>query len=487
MIKMRQLFTMLAASGLALCAGAEEPAVTNAPPVIIPRPQSMIMGVGRCGNNGAVRVERVTTIPPEGYELSIRQDGIVIRCSDDAGAFYARRSLMHIDGTGGYPCLEIKDAPAFRWRGVHLDCARAFFDKNVVKGILMQMSWYKFNVLHWHLTDDEFWTLPVPGYPKLLTDAARYKGEGGYPAVKHAVQHYTEAEIKEIIAYAASLHITVVPEIEFPGHFGAVARAYPELACRKPDGSLGGGFHPNKIWGVACPGNPKTIRFIERALDYVCDVFPSKVIHIGGDECLANLWKSCPACQELMKREGMKGVEELQPWVTRYFTAYLEKKGRRVMGWNEMLAGDAVPKSAIGQFWHHYGIPDGAEGVKRGHEMVMSPTSHCYFDYGQGLGEADPFVYIGGHLPLSKVYTFDPLAGVPAEMSGKVLGGECCNWTSHTWNKYDLEWKLWPRGMAVAEALWTAPKKRDYDAFAKRAAEHRRRLVKSHINAAPIK
>ncbi len=478
-------------------------AAAFAPVSIIPAPQEMKLTGGEAVFDGTIKYETVASIPEEGYELSITKGGgVTVRSSTEKGRYYAGRTLLHIalrpeNGKRYYPCLEIKDAPKFAWRGVQLDDVRHHFGKETVKRLLEQMSWYKYNVFHWHLTEDQCWSLVIPGYPELekwsMTRSAmpahgarrdERKAPGQYGPCR-----YTAEDLKEIVAFAAARHITVVPEIEVPGHVYALLCAYPEFACQ-PKRILDAGRKPPVFCAgvypdVLCVGNPEAIRFFEKVFDYVCDIFPSKVIHIGGDECPHVRWETCPKCQALMKREGIPHARELQAWVTRHFTDYLAKKGRRVIGWDEIFKGGDVPKSTIGMYWRA-GSPDGLKAVNAGYDIVACPTSHCYFDYGQGLPE-DPFQYIGGNLPFARVYTFDPFKGVAPEHRKHVLGGECENWSSHTWNRFDLEWKLWPRGFALAEALWTAPAKRDFAEFSVRAAEHRRRLIRSKVNCAPLK
>lgn len=452
------------------------------PPVIIPAPRKMEMKGGLCPK-GRIRYERKASIPAEGYELSLTPSGIVVRHSDAAGAFYAHVSLHHIaivkdaKGRPSYPCLEIRDAPAFSWRGVQLDDARSWLGKDVIKRTLRQMSWYKLNVLHWHLTDDEGWRFHVPDYPKLTApgtySAAASRGVTMCRGVRQGEPAYSDADIREILDYAASLHITVVPEIEFPGHFDSVARAYPKFAC--------------SVKGRAplCVGNPEALAFLERVLDRVCELFPSKIIHIGGDECGRKAWEKCPTCRAMMRREGMKDVAALQMWVTRHFTDYLAKKGRRAIGWDEIFAGGELPKATIGMFWRPYaGRSDRLANA--GYDLVLCPTSHCYFDYAQGLS-LDPFPYFPGRaISPERVYSFDPLKGVKPEARCHILGAQCNNWTTDTSNSPVLEWKLWPRAMALAEVLWTYPEKRDFAEFSCRANEHRRRLIHAHVNCAPV-
>ena len=308
--------------------------------------------------------------------------------------------------------------------------------------------------------------------------------------------------MRVIVAYAKARHIAIVPEIELPGHSAAAIFAYPELCCfpqeiyaRNRDAYK---FNYSKFTGIYCFGNPDSVRFLEQVFDHVCELFPSEVIHIGGDECFRDGWKRCPKCQAFMKREGLKGVEQIQPWVTRHFTEYLAKKGRRVIGWDEIFIESAdrgaggskittlLPKSAMGMCWRAHGA--GASAANQGFDIVMAPYPYTYFDYRQGLAE-DPYLYPGGWLPLERVYQFDPLAGVDESGRAHVVGGQCCNWTSHTFGRRDLEWKLWPRGLAIAEVLWTypAPGKRDFAGFLARAGECRRRLVSEHVNCAPLK
>ena len=480
---------------------------------IIPAPQKMTVTGGECRTKAAPKVEKVASIPSEGYELSITKGGVTIRCSDDPGAFYARMTLAQIEKVDPktkqkiYPCVEIVDAPKFKWRGVNFDDARHFFGKDVILHILEQMSWFKLNVFHWHITDDQYWPLEIPGCPELQQyggeclvagQSRKYHGEKVSPGI------YTTNDVREIVAYAKARHITVVPEIEFPGHSVCALCAYPQLACdpqyilkreRDPSNFGGGGN------GVLCIGNPDSIRFIEKVLDHVCEIFPSEVIHIGGDECPRSFWEKCPKCQAFVKREGLTGIEQIQPWVTRHFTEYLAKKGRRAIGWDEIFIESKnrhvnvsntkitslLPKSTMGMCYRVQGA--GVAAASQGYDIVMTPHMYTYFDYRQNLPE-DPYMYFGGvRLPLSKVYQFDPLVGVDATARPHIVGGQCCNWTSHTFYRTDLEWKLWPRGLALAEVLWTYPDpaKRDFAEFSKRAAVHRLRLIRAHVNCAPLK
>ena len=248
------------------------------------------------------------------------------------------------------------------------------------------------------------------------------------------------------------------------------------------------------MWGiesdVLCIGNDRALKFMENVIDWTCRVFPGDVVHIGGDECPQERWKTCPKCQARIKAEGLKDVGDLQPWVTRRFVKFLEARGKRALGWDEYLLGD-IPKSAIGMSWREdrvgagHELVSGAAAAARGHDVVMTPTSYCYLDYGQGLKE-DPFTYIFGKITLERCYSFDPCAGVPEEARRHILGGQGNNWSEYTWNEYDLQWKAWPRMLALAEVFWLGERKQGYADFERRARIHRGRLVASGINCAPI-
>ena len=483
---------------------------------LIPAPRELVKGKGTCAGAAKPKVERVTGIPSEGYELSVKPESVTIRASDDAGEFYARQTLEQLggprfvaasDGTkpvppASIPCCEIKDSPRFKWRGIMIDDVRHFMGKEQVKRTIDEMSKYKFNVFHWHLTDDQSWRIDVPGYPELLDYGDQYslmmdkKLRVRMPDGPRAGRrYYTADDIREVVAYAKERHIKVVPEIDFPGHFYAVLCAYPEFAC-KPESvykqgrwPMVDGWHDGRE--PMCVANPDAVKFIEAAIDSVCDLFPdSDVIHIGGDECHFEYWKDCEKCQAMMKREGMTKPQDLQAWLTRRAVERLEKRGRRAIGWDEILDANpgVLPEGTMGMRWHPKGVERTARAAKAGHEIVNSAHRICYFDKRQGL-KADPYRYIGGNLTLGKVYTFDPLEGLPSEVCDKIVGGQCNNWAEFTYDGKDLEWKLWPRGLALAEVLWTYPdpKKRDFADFSRRAAIHRDAMVARGVNAAPIK
>ena len=499
-MKTERLLSVSAAALLAIA-----PVFANTP-AVVPAPREMAVADGVCSADATPKVERVAGIPAEGYELSVRPDGVTIRASDDAGEFYARQTLRQMAEASGasVPCCEIKDAPRYKWRGVHLDECRHFFGKDVVKGILDLMARYKLNRFHWHLTEDQGWRIDVPGYPELVKYGAvrpcsvkrgvkATKGgkadEGKYDGKQYGPFFYTEADLREIVAYAAERHIQVVPEIELPGHVYAALASYPEFAC-VPENLKA--RTPRIVWGVErdvlCIGNDKALKFMEDVLDYVCKVFPGDVIHIGGDECPNVRWKDCPKCQARIRAEGLKDHTELQAWATRHFVDFLAKRGRRAIGWDEYLIGD-IPQNAMGMSWRMprkgSDVVSGAAAAARGHDVVMSPTGYSYLDFRQGLKD-DPFFYIGGRLPLERCYSFDPCAGCSEEAKKHIIGGQGNSWTEYTWEKKDLDWKMWPRMLALSEVFWLGEAKPGFGDFRRRAAVQRDWLVKSGVNCAPL-
>ena len=480
---------------------------------IVPQPTELIEKEGFCEKPEVVYTTDAS-IPAEGYALSVTPDGIKVASADKSGAFYAGETLKQLAIKEGkdkvkYPCVEIKDAPRYPWRGLHFDDCRHFFGKEEVLKTLDLMAQHKMNRFHWHLTEDQGWRLDIPGYPELVKYGAVRSSSPKHMVWAHCDWkdadlaaasngqvygpfYYTEADIKEVLAYAAERHIQVVPEIELPGHFQAVLAAYPEFACF-PDLS---NRDPLCVWGISknvmCVGNDKAIKFLEDVLDYVCKLFPGDVIHIGGDECPQIKWKTCPKCQARIKKEGLGDEHGLQPWITKHFVKFLEARGKRALGWDEYLLGD-VPTSAMGMNWREHSgeaaghdLINGVAAAIKGHDIVMTPCSYCYLDYGQGLQD-DPFQYIGGNVPLKRCYSFDPCAGVPEEAKKHIVGGQGNNWSEYTWNEFDLEWKIWPRACALAEVFWTGEKRPGFDDFLRRMETHRVRLLRQHVNCAPLK
>ena len=443
------------------------------------------------------------SIPKEGYRISISL-GIRVSFSDPAGKFYALETLKQLAKPGygsiSFPCVEIEDAPRYPWRGLHLDESRHFFGKETVKAILDQMARFKLNRFHWHLTDDQGWRIEIPGHPELVEYGSwrpysptrpDHGGSVGKEkqvkdGEKYGPYYYTEADLREIVAYAKARHIEVLPEIEFPGHFRAALAAYPAYACfperiKSRCGRGSWGIEPE----VMCAGNDEAIKFVEDVLDYVCKVFPFNVVHIGGDECPKGRWKSCPKCQARIKAEGLKDEHALQAWLTRHMVEFLAKRGKRTVGWAEYL-GAGVPKEAMGMLWRGENVARNvANAAKKGHDMIVCPSPVCYLNHGQGLKD-DPYPYGGGGRTLEKCYGFNPSEGVSGDAAKHVIGGQGCQWTEYSWNRNDLEWKYWPRMMALAEVFWLGEKKPGLDDFKRRAAVQRESLIKAGVNCAPL-
>ena len=493
---------------------------------LVPAPKEQAWREGTCAYVEAdVRYVRDAALPPEGYRLEVTTGSVTVASADDAGAFYARKTLKQLAaGDGGrsgarpsrgasgtprptIPCCAIKDAPAFRWRGFMLDEGRHFFGKETVKGLLDQMADHKLNVFHWHLTEDQGWRIDIPRFPELVKYGSvrpespmhgcrGTKGDFRGNGQQYGPYFYTAADIREILAYAKERFIMVVPEIEVPGHIRALLAAHPEFACKEGLPRVPCMFNGVQD-EVLCAGNDDAIRFMEQVYDEVCALFPGAYIHIGGDECPKKRWKECPKCQARIRALGLKDEDELQAWVTRHFTDYLSKKGRRTIGWDEVFAGNPGKETII-QAWHiQHGNKYGLLAAEAGHPTIVSDLKSTYFSVPQGVPD-DPFTYLSPKMrcSLATAYSFDPCAGMTDAARKHVLGAECCMWSECVWNEYDLAFKLWPRACAFAEAVWTGPVSdaqqrvspagRSFADFARRMAIHRKRLIAAGVNCAPL-
>lgn len=461
---------------------------------LVPWPQEVSeMGGGCPVSDGEIAravasYEPDAAIPAEGYRLSVGDSGIRVASSSPAGAFYAGETLRQLRGADGrVPHVAISDAPKFPWRGVMLDEARHFFGKETVLRLLETMASFKLNVLHWHLTDDQGWRLPVPGYPELTHTVRPVENRTNFRDLGTGIvppAAYTRDEIREIVRRAAELHIRIVPEVDMPGHSAAVLSVEHRLGCFPPQEFAGGG-PADKVRNVICPGRDDVLRFCEDVLDAVCDLFPGPVVHVGGDECDRANWKRCAKCQARMREHGLRDVAELQSWFTGRLCQYLAKKGRRLLGWDEIAEG-GLPASAMVMSWR--GTSTGILAANGGHDVVMTPNEYCYFDYEQCLADDSmpyPFNW-AVPLPLAKVYSFDPLRGIPAEQASHVLGAQGNNWTEMTCTPSELEWKLWPRAAALAEVLWSYPATRDFVGFSGRMKVLRAALRAQGVNVAPV-
>ena len=403
----------------------------------------------------------------EGYSLLVSKDKIEIDAYENNGLFYGIQTLRQLlpaqiesrsevkDAKWEVPCVEIKDKPKFVWRGLNLDCCRHFMSKDFVKRYIDLLAYHKMNVLHWHLTEDQGWRIEIKKYPELTNKGAWRKYDdgsvyGGY---------YTQEDIKEVVKYAASRFITVVPEIEMPGHSTAAISCYPEISC------TGGPFDVGTLWGiyydVYCAGNDKTFQFLQDVIDEVVQLFPGKYIHIGGDEVPKNRWENCTKCQARIKQENLKDENELQSYFVKRMEKYISSKGKKLIGWDEILEGGLPPEATV-QSWR--GINGAIVAAKQGHDVVVSPTSNCYFDYPVDVTD------------LEKVYSFDP---IPSELTNQekehVLGSEGNMWTEYAPQEL-VDDRLFPRLLALSEVVWTYPKERNFDEFKERLQKHYDRL-----------
>ncbi len=435
----------------------------------------------------------------EGYILNINSKKISIAAKTPIGAFHGVQTLRQLlpaalekkdaftEDSFTIPTVAIKDAPAFAYRGMHLDVSRHFFPPEKIKAYIDMLSLLKLNTFHWHLTDDQGWRIEIKKYPELVTKAA-YRLEtlvGHYNDTPQQFDntryggYYTQEEVKSIVAYAQAKHITVIPEIEMPGHASAAISAYPELGCTQEQIPVA------TSWGVFedifCP-KPATFKFLQNVLDEVIALFPSQYIHIGGDEAPKARWEACAHCQNLIKQQGLANTHELQSYFIRTIESYLNSKGRQIIGWDEILEGGLAPNATV-MSWR--GTAGAVAAAKSGHNVILTPTSHAYFDYYQANNPDEPLA-IGGYLPLKKVYSFSPYpTEMPKEDYKYVLGAQGNVWTEYmkTWDK--LEYMAYPRTMAMSEVVWSGPSSsidQDYSNFLLRLEHFFNRLDTLEVN-----
>lgn len=409
----------------------------------------------------------------EGYQLDVTSKGIDLRAGSPDGLFYGIQTLRQLYAGGEVPCVSIRDNPRFGYRGLHLDVSRHFFSKEEVMKLLDVMSFYKLNTLHMHLTDAGGWRIEIDKYPKLTSETAfrtesdwrkwwdghdrKYLPEGTPGAYGG---YYTKEDIREIVEHAASKHINIIPEIEFPGHSEEVLMAYPELSCSgKP--YLNGDF---------CIGNEQSFTFMEDVLAEVIDLFPSEYIHVGGDEAGKSAWKKCPKCQALMKKKGMKSVDELQSYMIHRAEEFLNSKDRKLIGWDEILEGGLAPEATV-MSWR--GEDGGIKSARMGHDVVMTPGNYMYLDFYQADPKTQPYA-IGGYTPIKKVYSYDPVPAdsLTEEECRHILGVQANTWTEYIQTPEHLEYMMFPRALAVAEIGWTPQELRTWEDFKPRMNAH---------------
>ena len=448
-------------------------------------------------NNSITFLNDTTINNSEGYKLNITPKNIEIKAQTDQGAFYAVQSLRQLlptefengsfkDNETTIASISITDEPNFKYRGMHLDVGRHMFPVAFIKKYIDAIAMLKMNTFHWHLTEDQGWRIEIKKYPK-LQEIAAYRNEtliGHYNDQpkqydgKSYGGYYTQEEIKDIVAYAQQRFVTIIPEIEMPGHSQAALSAYPELGC------TGNDIEVATTWGVFedifC-SKDETFDFLENVLDEVLELFPSKYIHIGGDEAPKTRWKSCKACQQRIKDEGLKDEHELQSYFISRIEKYLNSKGRQIIGWDEILEGGLAPNATV-MSWR--GIDGAIEAAKQHHDVVMTPGSHCYLDHYQSENEDEPLA-IGGFLPLEKVYSFNPIPNeLTPEESKYILGAQGNVWTEYMPDSKQVEYMVFPRILAMSEVDWSKPENKNFEDFVSRVEHFHQRLKALDINYA---
>ena len=438
-----------------------------------------------------------TNLGTEGYELAISPESVVIRAPGQSGVFYGTQTLLEllpaaalasqkVAGTEWtLPCLHIVDYPRFVWRGLMLDVSRHFFNREEVEQLLDVMALLKLNTFHWHLVDDQGWRIEIKKYPR-LTQVGAWRSGIGFNLDPKATQaygpdgryggYYTQADIREVVAYAEARHITIVPEIEMPGHSSAALTAYPELSC------TGGPFTPPLIGGVFdgiyCVGNDASFEFVQNVLSEVFDLFPGKYIHVGGDEVPTSNWKQCPRCQARMKAEGLKNEKELESYFIRRIEKFINAHGRTLIGWSEIREGGLAQNATI-MDW----IGGAVEAASAGHDVVMTPLADCYFDHYQSTNHSTEPYAIGGYLPLAQVYAYDPMpAGLATEYQRHILGVQANIWTEYMPSLRHVEYMAFPRLCALAEVAWSTKPLGTWNDFASRLKAWIPRLDELQVN-----
>lgn len=444
---------------------------------------------------------------PGAYSMQVNKQGVYVGGDNAAGVFYAVQSLIQllpVEKTTTLPITycRIEDGPQFAYRGLHLDCSRHFFDVDFIKQYIDLIAISKMNTFHWHLTDDQGWRIEIKKYPK-LTEVGGYRNGtiiGNYPGKgndgKKYGGYYTQEQIKDIVQYAADRYITVIPEIEMPGHASAAIAAYPFLSCfpeeptdttKIPWSGPADKKEVQQTWGVfddVFKPSDSTFTFLENVLDEVMALFPSTYIHIGGDECPKESWKRSAFCQQLIKEKNLKNEEGLQSYFIHRIEKYLNGKGRQIIGWDEILEGGLAPNATV-MSWR--GEEGGIAAAKMKHNVIMTPGGYCYFDHTQS--KQDDSITIGGYLPVETVYKYNPIPNTLAPDERKyILGAQANMWTEYMAYNTKVEYMLLPRLAALSEVLWSAPEKKDWDNFQHRMKEEYKRydFWKLHYNTKGI-
>lgn len=442
--------------------------------------KELTVEAGTEGANAIVLKLGLQYANPEAYRLAVTDEGVMIEAPTEAGVFYGvqtlRKSLPVVrEAKVVMPAVVVNDEPRFSHRGMMLDISRHFFALDSVKRYIDLLALHNINRFHWHLTDDQGWRIEIKKYPE-LTQVGSKRSEtvighntGKYDGIPYG-GFYTQEEAREIVAYAKDRYITVIPEIDMPGHMQGALAAFPDLGC------TGGPYEVWRMWGVSeevlCAGNPKTLQFVKDVMDELMEIFPSEYFHIGGDECPKIRWKECPKCQAKIKALKLKGdsqhaaEERLQSYFMSEVEKYLNEHGRRIIGWDEILEGGVAPSATI-MAWR--GVNEGVKAVKLQHDVIMVPTSYLYFDYYQAKDKDLEPIAIGGYVPLEKVYSFDPVPeNLTPEEVKHIIGTQANLWTEYIPNFRQVEYMVLPRMDALSEIQWVEPGQKNYEDFLSR-------------------
>jgi len=463
---------------------------------IIPKPVSVKYAEGVFKSQGIPsitrkegRIEEASSeaAPSEAYRLTITKKGVTLQASSPAGMFNGEQTFRQLaiselkDGILTLPCAEITDYPRFPWRGFMLDCSRHFYSVPFIKNLLDALAMHHINRFHWHLTDDQGWRLPVKEFP-LLTEIGSKRHDNRFRWQAYTGGFYTEEDISEVVEFAASRHIETIPEADLPGHASAILACYPGLGC------TGGPYRVEDRFGifedVLCAGNDQIFDLAAAVFDTLCKLFPSKWVHIGGDEVLFNRWNDCPKCQKRQKELKLKKTPELQSWITHKLVQMLNERGKTAIGWDELLEDSAkyrLPKDTVIMSWR--GSKGGVKASGLGHNVIMSPnTEGCYLDYKHINSPEEPGQTFGGSSSVYMSYSMDPApASMSKEAASRVLGGQGNLWSELIYAGKIAEYMIFPRICAIAEAVWTPRKEKDFEDFSRRLVVHRERLDKLDI------
>lgn len=471
--------------------------------------KTVLPATGSAGATIQLLLDENAKMPLEGYMLQVNEDGIQLKASSAAGIFMGVQTLLQllppaIEGNGPstqewiLPFVNISDYPRFGWRGLMLDVSRHFFTKEEVKRYIDDMAKYKFNVLHWHLTDDQGWRIEIKAYPKLTSVGAwRVNKTGTFGGFSKPEAdeprdyggYYTQDDIREIVQYARERYINILPEIDVPGHSLAALAAYPELACTPGKYQVSSG-DPVMVWpgggghfyglmdNSLCPAKEEVYVFLDKVFAEVAELFPFEYIHMGGDETARNFWEKSSLIKNLMQKEKLKNLDEVQSYFVKRVEKIINAKGKKMIGWDEILQGGLAPNAAV-MSWR--GMKGGIEAAKMGHEVVMTPTDFVYLDYMQSDRVMEPPVYAS--LRFKKVYQFDP---IPDGVDSKLIkGGQGNLWTEQIYTLRQAQYMTWPRSFALSEILWSVHKERDWNSFVKRVETHFPRLDAAKTKWAP--